>query len=1769
MDEEEVWEKFLPKTKRGNLSSNLSQMSSSSCFSKDGRLSLSTRVGVRESWKIGGLQNGTAVTPPKPSTSKMPYVGTPSPKIRTPSNRRKSSSKKSIPSDGKTQKSLLSYFPVSSSKKSEPLQVSCNILEITLSDSDEETFRDIKLDKSTERKTLDSSGVSRVLFPSASSAVGNDGGETSVESGMPLSPARGSDKENQLSSPIAWSVANNPEDASLIKSGVKKKTLAVVHPVGDATYGKGESIKTNQQTFSLTAAPEIISPVEAPSKGNRVSPTRSLTDTTSCLIRESDKGAKAVFTFKSKCKSPEAKTVPSELSQVREADHEDTITSLAASYVRPECASSVAEAVNQLGTSFKTVENQPKPQDRIDKGKGKVNTPELSKVSRKTVVYHKGVTYQTVDNSQSSVGNINSNLRKDLKSWPLLDAAQSPRHYASTCEPLLEKQKHPPMEEPTENFTGVTECVSYPSSGDVWTPAHLSSLSSDDFDSTNGEKAARSKKPSKRNRAQSNERNRTKKTDKNKRKVSGTKGKAKVTREDGNKGSHKNISKDIDSRDVSKVSLAQSSSYTASDIVPTEEGLKNSGGFLPSNADENRIPGQAFVIKFPSIEYLVNYGSVEDTSFVIENDMACGDSSSEKSSVVADIKDIDAAIANSSSNTVKVNDPDESANIDGVSERGNFSASTVGIMDNIKNVNSQESLRGVTITESEWNRLPSQTNVNQALTAKSFSYSVGDACESLASAPCNFQKKPNQIENSFSSQSELFKGRQSSQDMLTERAVSPSEAEEAPVNDIAGMRQNVSQQGASNKAVMSPHSYCISSQSTEIRLTSAIDPMPPPETVQNVSPYKEDKAERLASTEKVLKWMSKLKINPVINLVSAEITKDQCETLGKGSSGSGIKVRGGTTLAELCKIPSREKQKSKFCHITCQVKVMISFSNESDGKRVEVIRKDCDVRGKNRHSLEKFRKSSASFAVEIYDIPNVMNLQANRETSKNHLRRNGSIGSAHANARTLHNHVKNSMQKTEFKNISANVKGKYGHFGWNEIEIECLDGVFENSISSSLEEQIDSSNLSIQKVKIYLCKCSRSMVVECIVLQNDLGLDNNSVVRSKFHTSLKEYESRWGVPDDPVTLTAVAYSKISSCFYPESLSNDVEASNSCMVAEPNISDSLGQIMHTVSDDFSEDSNNGYSQEKVAGKRKPTRLPSQISNLLRDDESLSMSDLDAIPTDSSDLEWVTQESEASKSYDVGKWQSLMQKMRNGEKLSKSKPASSAFPGALSSSFASSSSQGFTQSSLESRGSYGHDRKPKACPFFRKIEGTRFAVDAFNFGSIPGITYYFLSHFHYDHYIGLKKSFSHHIYCSSVTGKLVASKLGVRPELIRRIDPGQTIKVDGVVITALDANHCPGSIMLLFQLPTGETHLHVGDFRAHLGMESFHAFWNVHVKNLYLDTTYCNPTYTFPSQERVIDNVLSIVESAVSKNPKTLIVCGTYTIGKERVFAAIAERFQFKIWAPPEKRRVLECVRGGLQELRLLDKDSPDISEGGAARELNLIGALNMLTMVKETAQIHVLPMAKIKQACLLDHLKSMKSSAFTSIIAFRPTGWAHGHMKGDNESNVLCNSPSVKIYEVAYSEHSSFLELARFVKFIKPEKVVKTVGGSDREREAMDKHINSWLREARSKVPLPNRSCDSPKSSQVAMQQREAGEFVAKRKNNLLARRFNTSQGSLMKFLGSDTVQTLVDSNTSSKSDFESRKTERTSSIQSQLHNGSRKRLGSPSGSGSAPKRYHS
>ncbi|XP_051002797.1 DNA cross-link repair 1A protein [Acomys russatus] len=340
--------------------------------------------------------------------------------------------------------------------------------------------------------------------------------------------------------------------------------------------------------------------------------------------------------------------------------------------------------------------------------------------------------------------------------------------------------------------------------------------------------------------------------------------------------------------------------------------------------------------------------------------------------------------------------------------------------------------------------------------------------------------------------------------------------------------------------------------------------------------------------------------------------------------------------------------------------------------------------------------------------------------------------------------------------------------------------------------------------------------------------------------------------------------------------------------------------------------------------------------------------------------------------------------------------------------------------------------RTCPFYKRIPGTGFTVDAFQYGEVEGCTAYFLTHFHSDHYAGLSKDFAMPVYCTEITGNLLKRKLRVQEQYIHQLPMDTECMVDGVRVILLDANHCPGAAMILFHLPNGAVILHTGDFRADPSMErSLLAGRKVHT--LYLDTTYCSPEYTFPSQQEVVRFAINTAFEAVTLNPRVLVVCGTYSLGKEKVFLAIADVLGSKVGMTQEKYKTLQCL------------NIPEVS--------------SLITTDMCNSLVHLLPMSQINFKGLQSHLKKC-AGKYDQILAFRPTGWTHS----SNITSIADIAPqkkgNISIYGIPYSEHSSYLEMKRFVQWLKPQRIIPTVNvGSATARSIMEKYFKEWKLEA--------------------------------------------------------------------------------------------------------------
>ncbi|KAI6783756.1 DNA cross-link repair protein-like protein [Emericellopsis cladophorae] len=443
----------------------------------------------------------------------------------------------------------------------------------------------------------------------------------------------------------------------------------------------------------------------------------------------------------------------------------------------------------------------------------------------------------------------------------------------------------------------------------------------------------------------------------------------------------------------------------------------------------------------------------------------------------------------------------------------------------------------------------------------------------------------------------------------------------------------------------------------------------------------------------------------------------------------------------------------------------------------------------------------------------------------------------------------------------------------------------------------------------------------------------------------------------------------------------------------------------------------------------------------------------------------------------------------------------------------------------KASRGRPAYERTCPFYKIMPGFSICVDAFRYGAIEGCQAYFLSHFHSDHYIGLTARWTHGpIYCSKVTGSLVRKQLGTAGKWVVAIDFDRSYEIpgtDGATVTMIPANHCPGSSLFLFEkkMAIGSNSrmkriLHCGDFRAcpaHVEHPLLRPELTDAVSGkvrqqkidiCYLDTTYLNPRYSFPPQDDVIQacadlcanmsadpkckddvwersakalgtpavskyfNTVNAKTEEQEKNPpkqRLLVICGTYSIGKERICLAIAQALDSKIFVSPVKMKICKHL------------DIPELTE--------------RLTSDPIEAQVHMQMLMEIRAETLQEYLNGYKPH-FSRIVGFRPSGW---NFRPTNSKAIGANTPPSTIpseqilhstgwrtrfgykdfvaqrgstseamcFGVPYSEHSSFRELALFVMSLGIEKVIPTVNvGSEQSRTRMKAWIDRWISERR-------------------------------------------------------------------------------------------------------------
>ncbi|XP_043194183.1 5' exonuclease Apollo-like [Amphibalanus amphitrite] len=195
-------------------------------------------------------------------------------------------------------------------------------------------------------------------------------------------------------------------------------------------------------------------------------------------------------------------------------------------------------------------------------------------------------------------------------------------------------------------------------------------------------------------------------------------------------------------------------------------------------------------------------------------------------------------------------------------------------------------------------------------------------------------------------------------------------------------------------------------------------------------------------------------------------------------------------------------------------------------------------------------------------------------------------------------------------------------------------------------------------------------------------------------------------------------------------------------------------------------------------------------------------------------------------------------------------------------------------------------------------------AVDFWKESAATNFFLTHCHGDHLSPRLTRWSKKIYTSKLNCEILQIIYNLPPSLLVELPLGETTAVDRFQVTALDARHCPGSIVLLFQGDFGSI-LYTGDLRFWPGLLDEPALQYVvsgpGLDRLYLDNTYCSPDCVFPRREEVLEQVIRYLREWDDCD----IYIGMRELGKEDAVLAIAEALQTDVIVSKSRLRLLEC------------------------------------------------------------------------------------------------------------------------------------------------------------------------------------------------------------------------------------------------------------------------
>ena len=319
-----------------------------------------------------------------------------------------------------------------------------------------------------------------------------------------------------------------------------------------------------------------------------------------------------------------------------------------------------------------------------------------------------------------------------------------------------------------------------------------------------------------------------------------------------------------------------------------------------------------------------------------------------------------------------------------------------------------------------------------------------------------------------------------------------------------------------------------------------------------------------------------------------------------------------------------------------------------------------------------------------------------------------------------------------------------------------------------------------------------------------------------------------------------------------------------------------------------------------------------------------------------------------------------------------------------------------------------------PMEPPVPHTRIFVDCFvQHGGV-----YVLTHAHVDHMRGLCVGWRHgFLHCSRITAELL-TLTGVSPRVLRVHDLGEQFAVEDpqnpqhvVMGTFVDAGHCPGAVIVVFEGLVDGPVVNTGDFRYYEGLRESPTLQRVALavagkrcQKLCLDASWAHEAFShLPSKADSIGMLLDLIDRHTGER----LFLHSHGLGDEALLAAVAQHYHGEKLLFTSTRR--------FEEIKIAD---PYFCKSCCA-------LLGPSVICPDGCRVVIVANSRVRHA-------DQRLRNVHGIEVSCSTLWWATHAGAAHDMYQPVHDPVTGIHHVLWAMHSSLSELRSFADFIRPQ-----------------------------------------------------------------------------------------------------------------------------------------